>query len=66
MAISLKGDNQCLRFFFIEIVTTKKIACKTVSTRCVWPGRPSHAQTCLELPGVNLVGLGGMSALKIT
>lgn len=52
----LKEATHVLDFFHSNSCEGK-IACNTTTIGWVWPGVPSHAQTWLDLIGVNLVGL---------
>ena len=36
----------------------RKIGCNTTTPGWVWRDMSSHTQWCLDLPGVNLIGLG--------
>lgn len=53
---TLKGNNQCLKFFHRDSNKVKR-ACKTNTACWMWWSISNHAQTYLDLSGLNLIGL---------
>ena len=53
----LREETISISSFFHEDNKQGKIACETATTAWVWSGVPSHAQACLDVPGMNLVVL---------
>ena len=55
LSVFLDG-NKALDFLHRDS-NQEQIVCKISTTGWVWPGVPSHDQTCVDIPGLNMVGL---------
>ena len=63
---TLKGNNQYLKFFHRDS-NKVKIACKTNTACWMWWSISNHAQTYLDLSGLNLIGLGSdLATLEVS
>ena len=67
LIINIPERKQPMSYIFQHSDSNQgKVACKTNTAVLMWSGLPREAQTYRDLPGVNLVDLGGgMGTLEI-